>query len=100
MRRSIERCTLLAIIMSAAMLAGHPARVAAQPASDSGSDSVRASQSQSQSPRKQWYERLSLRGYTQLRYNRLLETNPVPVIWTKLSAVTVTAPPGALVVRL
>jgi hypothetical protein len=23
-----------------------------------------------------WYERLSLRGYTQVRYNRLLETNP------------------------
>lgn len=26
-------------------------------------------------PRRQWYERLSLRGYAQLRYNRLLETN-------------------------
>src|SRR5215208_2909873 len=26
-------------------------------------------------PRRQWYERLSLRGYTQVRYNRLLETN-------------------------
>jgi phosphate-selective porin len=25
---------------------------------------------------KQWYEKLSLRGYTQIRYNRLLETNP------------------------
>src|SRR5215213_7073751 len=26
-------------------------------------------------PRRPWYERLSLRGYTQVRYNRLLETN-------------------------
>ncbi|MEN9722453.1 MAG: hypothetical protein RJB38_439 [Pseudomonadota bacterium] len=25
---------------------------------------------------KHWYEKLSLRGYTQVRYNRLLETNP------------------------
>ena len=27
-------------------------------------------------PPKAWYERLSLRGYAQFRYNRLLETNP------------------------
>ncbi len=27
-------------------------------------------------PAKPWYEKLSLRGYTQVRYNRLLETNP------------------------
>jgi hypothetical protein len=27
-------------------------------------------------PAKPWYERISLRGYTQIRYNRLLETNP------------------------
>jgi uncharacterized protein YegP (UPF0339 family) len=25
---------------------------------------------------KKWFERISLRGYTQIRYNRLLETNP------------------------
>ena len=29
-----------------------------------------------QPSRRAWYERLSLRGYTQVRYNRLLETNP------------------------
>jgi hypothetical protein len=28
-------------------------------------------------PSQKWYERLSLRGYTQIRYNRLLETNPL-----------------------
>ncbi len=27
-------------------------------------------------PEKKWHERLSIRGYTQFRYNRLLETNP------------------------
>ncbi len=27
-------------------------------------------------PEKQWYENLKIRGYMQLRYNRLLETNP------------------------
>jgi hypothetical protein len=32
-----------------------------------------AAASQSSRP---WYERISLRGYTQIRYNRLLETNP------------------------
>lgn len=26
---------------------------------------------------KKWYEKVSLRGYTQIRYNRLLETNPL-----------------------
>jgi hypothetical protein len=29
-----------------------------------------------QTPAKKWYDLISLRGYTQLRYNRLLETNP------------------------
>lgn len=29
-----------------------------------------------QPPKSKWYERLSLRGYTQVRYNRLGETNP------------------------
>lgn len=28
-------------------------------------------------PDKNWYEKLTLRGYTQFRYNRLLETNPL-----------------------
>lgn len=27
-------------------------------------------------PAKKWYEKISLRGYSQIRYNRLLETNP------------------------
>ena len=27
-------------------------------------------------PAKKWYENISIRGYSQLRYNRLLETNP------------------------
>lgn len=28
-------------------------------------------------PKKQWYESIQLRGYMQVRYNRLLETNPL-----------------------
>jgi hypothetical protein len=31
---------------------------------------------QSSSTPKKWYEKINLRGYTQLRYNRFLETNP------------------------
>ncbi len=30
---------------------------------------------QTNSPKKQWFESFSIRGYTQVRYNRLLETN-------------------------
>ncbi len=30
---------------------------------------------QTNSPKKQWFESFSIRGYTQIRYNRLLETN-------------------------
>ena len=28
-------------------------------------------------PKKQWYENIQMRGYAQVRYNRLLETNPL-----------------------
>lgn len=42
-----------------------------------GSDSVRvASAPRPQPAARAWYERLSLRGYAQIRYNRLLESNP------------------------
>lgn len=34
-----------------------------------------AAQQPAASPPRPWYERISLRGYTQFRYNRLLETN-------------------------
>ncbi|MFN5812655.1 MAG: porin, partial [Bacteroidota bacterium] len=33
------------------------------------------SQSQEKKPAKAWYETISLRGYVQVRYNRLFETN-------------------------
>lgn len=32
---------------------------------------------ESRSPTKKWFEKYSLRGYAQFRYNRLLETNPL-----------------------
>lgn len=42
-------------------------RLCAQPASDS---SIKK-----QEPKKNWYETFSIRGYSQIRYNKLLETN-------------------------
>ncbi|MBL7975270.1 MAG: porin, partial [Candidatus Kapabacteria bacterium] len=32
--------------------------------------------SESKQAEKKWFDKISLRGYTQIRYNRLLETNP------------------------
>ncbi|RYD73186.1 MAG: porin [Sphingobacteriales bacterium] len=44
----------------------------------SQTDSTRQSPSVETAPvkEKSWYEKISIRGYTQVRYNRLLETNP------------------------
>ena len=39
------------------------------------SDSIKTLSTQEISQPKKWYENLSIRGYTQIRYNRLLETN-------------------------
>ncbi|MGH7713799.1 MAG: porin [Gemmatimonadaceae bacterium] len=41
-----------------------------------GSPGVAAAQQTAGGGTRPWYERMSLRGYTQIRYNRLLETNP------------------------
>lgn len=41
-----------------------------------GDTAATAGQAPAPQPRRAWYDRLSLRGYTQVRYNRLLETNP------------------------
>ncbi|MGL4363285.1 MAG: porin, partial [Cellulosilyticaceae bacterium] len=38
--------------------------------------SAQKSDSTHQDKKSHWYDRISLRGYTQIRYNRLLETNP------------------------
>lgn len=38
-------------------------------------DSLKIISTQEISQPKKWYENLSIRGYMQLRYNRLLETN-------------------------
>ena len=39
-------------------------------------DSIQKAASQEARKDKKWYESLAIRGYTQVRYNRLLETNP------------------------
>jgi hypothetical protein len=77
--RAAERGAL-ALVCSLLM----PASVAAQgeAAEDSSRRAARrASPADSAAPlapapRKPWYERLSIRGYAQFRYNRLLETDP------------------------
>jgi hypothetical protein len=39
------------------------------------SDSLTVTTSSSNTPSKKWYDNFSIRGYSQIRYNRLLETN-------------------------
>lgn len=39
-------------------------------------DSVVVKSEPAKAPSKKWFEKISIRGYTQVRYNRLLETNP------------------------
>ena len=56
------------LALAAALLASLAAPVVAPLAAQAAADSASA-------PRA-WYERLSLRGYTQVRYNGLLQTNP------------------------
>ncbi len=61
----------------AIVLLAVPARLAAQGAAPRDSQPARAdSAAKAPARERPWYERLSLRGYTQVRYNRLLETNP------------------------
>lgn len=60
-RRVIRTLTALSIVA----LCTSPAITIAQQPSDSAASRSRP-----------WYERIALRGYTQIRYNRLLETNP------------------------
>jgi hypothetical protein len=63
----------VAVLLCAGLLPALPATLAGQ---DSSGVRPAADSAAKPAPRKPWYERLSLRGYTQVRYNRLLETNP------------------------
>ncbi|MBC3540044.1 porin [Rufibacter sediminis] len=49
--------------------------VQAQVAVPSAQDSVIALPKPPEAPKAHWYDKISLRGYVQIRYNRLLETN-------------------------
>ena len=49
---------------------------AAAPAAAGAQERAAGDSADRPAPRKAWYDRISLRGYTQVRYNRLLETNP------------------------
>jgi phosphate-selective porin len=59
--------------MGLACLLLHTAAVAQQADSTAKSSGLMAIPSK---PGKEWYEKISLRGYAQVRYNRLFETNP------------------------
>lgn len=48
----------------------------AQKATDDLAPAGKTTLVQDTEPAKKWYDRFSIRGYAQLRYNRLLETNP------------------------
>lgn len=61
-----------ALIVLAAAFPVAPLRAQQRPAADTAS---RAPAAPAPERRRAWYERLSLRGYAQVRYNRLLETN-------------------------
>jgi hypothetical protein len=61
---AISRAALARVLIVTG-LAAAPRTLAAQ-----GADTTRPA------PPRPWYQRLSLRGYTQVRYNRLLESNP------------------------
>ena len=69
--RLLPRAAALALACTLAPRAA--VRAQATPAGTPPADSGATRRPQ---PRRAWYERLSLRGYTQVRYNRLLETNP------------------------
>lgn len=68
--RGIRFVTLLLALLSLAPASRATAQGTAGPRADSTTSPT------AQAPRSPWYERLSLRGYAQVRYNRLLETNP------------------------
>ena len=72
------RLTRAFAALAAAVLLAAPASAQQVPHADSArrDSSVRPAVTHAPARARQWYERLSLRGYAQLRYNRLLESNP------------------------
>ncbi|MGZ8377599.1 MAG: porin [Gemmatirosa sp.] len=67
-----------AAVVAAVTLLAAPAHLAAQDPTPRDTQPAARDTTRATPPArsKAWYERLSLRGYTQVRYNRLLETNP------------------------
>ncbi|WP_192821849.1 porin [Rufibacter sp. LB8] len=66
---SFVKASALATILLISPLANAQAQTVAQ-------DSVAETASNAEPAKAPWYEKISLRGYVQFRYNRLLETNP------------------------
>lgn len=59
-----------------AVLCGYCCLATAQTPADSLLKKQNAATSPAQTPSPKWYEKITLKGYAQFRYNRLLETNP------------------------
>lgn len=71
--RVLCQISLLALAASPALAQGGPT---SKPDSARPAAVAQAPARQAAPVSKLWYERLSIRGYAQIRYNRLLETNP------------------------
>lgn len=74
----IRRARSVASLFAVSLVASGvlPLVAAAQVQADTASKAPVARATAPAAPAKPWYERLSVRGYAQFRYNRLLETNP------------------------
>jgi hypothetical protein len=73
MRRSPARLLVLAAALAGAVV---PVRSSAQAAPGGASTGRAADSMPARRAADEWAERISLRGYVQVRYNRLLESNP------------------------
>ncbi|KAA3439610.1 porin [Rufibacter hautae] len=71
---SVIAAFLLSAGVAQAQVPVNPTRDSA--AVTSAQDSVMAKPKAPEAPKAHWYDKISLRGYVQIRYNRLLESNP------------------------
>ena len=69
----MKRCR--ALLVSAVVMHGVFARVTQAQTTPARDSTPPAPKPATQAPSRPWYDKLSLRGYAQIRYNRLLETN-------------------------
>jgi hypothetical protein len=71
-----RRFGLVASATGLSMLLAAPPKAAAQDVATTRSSDAAAPQREEREREKRWYERIGIRGYTQIRYNRIGATNP------------------------